>query len=356
MGMTFTGADVAHMVSGLGGGAMNIAGGIAQSVLNNQASEDRMKLQYNLNEQAAQNADTRTRLLYHNLYSPKAQLEQLMQAGLSPSVFAGEGAAGKQGVAGAQGAGAGLLGPTYSGFDHFGSDAAAIANVIADTKKKNAETEGQEQSNADDPVIKSYIADRQEAENEADETETREINSAWNNCQAQLTARAGFSESSSWNFTKSKSDAEGKSQGWMLSTGSSQGESKSFGVSSSNASSESNSVGATANAFGGGVNASRGKSNSHSEGESGSESHNESANYAQSQQEANNWAKSVLDAQGKSESKSGNRREAEDILAKFYLQVQNIQDKCQKRRERAQEYFDLRKARYEENLQKRRSK
>lgn len=57
-----------------------------------------------LNEQAAQNADARTRALYHDLYSPAAQAEQLRQAGLSVGLMYAKSGIGGSGQAGAQAA------------------------------------------------------------------------------------------------------------------------------------------------------------------------------------------------------------------------------------------------------------
>lgn len=60
---------------------------------------------YKYNEMSADNADKRTRALYNDLYSPQAQLQQIKEAGLSPSLFYGQ-ASGISGQAGAQGGGA----------------------------------------------------------------------------------------------------------------------------------------------------------------------------------------------------------------------------------------------------------
>lgn len=100
---------------------------------------------YQFNEQAAQKADKRTRALYGDLYSPQAQLGQIKSAGLSPSLFYGDGG-GISGQAGAQGAGAAGISPNVFGINE-GFNLAELGRVIAETdlmrsqtKKTEAET------------------------------------------------------------------------------------------------------------------------------------------------------------------------------------------------------------------------
>lgn len=89
---------------------VNAGFGILSSYLANKwaresADHDREE-NYKFNEKSAEAADARTRALYADLYSPNAQLKQLKEAGLSPSVFYANGAGGISGSAGAQGEGA----------------------------------------------------------------------------------------------------------------------------------------------------------------------------------------------------------------------------------------------------------
>lgn len=93
-----------------GTSAVSAGFGILSSYLSNKwarenAEHDREE-NYRYNEMSADAADARTRALYTDLYSPKAQLQQLKDAGLSPSVFYANGAGGISGQSGAQGEGA----------------------------------------------------------------------------------------------------------------------------------------------------------------------------------------------------------------------------------------------------------
>lgn len=74
-----------------------------------------------LNEQAANNADARTRALFNDLYSPSAQMEQYRKAGINPSLMlskglGGSGSSGAQGGAGnATASSSGTINPNFQG-------------------------------------------------------------------------------------------------------------------------------------------------------------------------------------------------------------------------------------------------
>lgn len=95
--------------------------GAGLSAINNTMAADRESTarqeNYQLGEKAAQNADRRTRALYNDLYSVPAQMKQLKEAGLSPSIYASGGLSGISGQAGAQGTGASGISPTTFGID-----------------------------------------------------------------------------------------------------------------------------------------------------------------------------------------------------------------------------------------------
>lgn len=91
------------------------------------------------NEQSANNSDKRTRQLYEDLYSSKAQMEQLKEAGLSPSIFASGGLAGSSGQSGAQGSGAHGIGPNVFGVDPLA--ASQIQLNQAQARNLNAEAD-----------------------------------------------------------------------------------------------------------------------------------------------------------------------------------------------------------------------
>ena len=89
--------------------ATNAANGLINSVFGDYARGQNFKH----NERAAENADKRYRSLYNDLFSWGAQLKQIQEAGLSPSLMLG-GASGSGGATAPQGAGAGGVQPGYS--------------------------------------------------------------------------------------------------------------------------------------------------------------------------------------------------------------------------------------------------
>ena len=119
-------------------------------------NEKNMGLSYQYGEQAAAAADARTRALYKDLYSPeattKAQMEAIKQNGLSPALmYGGAGiGSGSSTPSGAQGSSPSALStnvipatannPLASA--NFALTWAQTANLLADTKKKNAEETG----------------------------------------------------------------------------------------------------------------------------------------------------------------------------------------------------------------------
>lgn len=119
--------------------------GLGTSVLNNVFAgwrEDNARQKnFHYNEMAAENADKRTRALYNDLYSANAQLNQLRQAGLSPSVFfGGQGASGMSvSPNGAEGSGVNGIAPNMHFIDPL--TAAQIDNIKADTANKKENTE-----------------------------------------------------------------------------------------------------------------------------------------------------------------------------------------------------------------------
>lgn len=98
---------------------------------------------YTYGELAAKTADQRTRSLYNDLYSPEAQMQQLKEAGLSPSIYASGGMAGKSGVSGAQGTGTSGISPQVFAADPISAamQVAQIGNIKADTKLKESQAD-----------------------------------------------------------------------------------------------------------------------------------------------------------------------------------------------------------------------
>lgn len=89
-------------------------------------------------EMAANAADERYRKQYLDFFSPKAQLRQLKEAGLSPSVMY-QGGAGAGGATAPQGGGAGGIQAPY--YPTSALEAAQVQNIMAQTEKTKAETE-----------------------------------------------------------------------------------------------------------------------------------------------------------------------------------------------------------------------
>lgn len=119
---------------------INAAANIGIAGMNNMWAAKREKTaraeNYKYGEMAADSADARTRALYNDLYSPQAQLQQIKDAGLSPSLFYGDGG-GISGQAGAQGSGAAGVSPTTFGAPPL--ELGEIFKTIAETGLINAE-------------------------------------------------------------------------------------------------------------------------------------------------------------------------------------------------------------------------
>lgn len=125
---------------------------------------------YQYGELAAGNADRRTRNLYNDLYSPKAQMEQLKAAGLSPSIYASGGMAGKSGQSGAMGSGASGISPNVFGADPIGAamQIAQIDNIKAQTEKTKEETKTEAGTNKlGEATINNLLQDTQNKLEEA---------------------------------------------------------------------------------------------------------------------------------------------------------------------------------------------
>lgn len=132
------------------GAMIGAMGNMLSTFANNEMAKQREAIarqeNFRYNELSADAADSRTRKLYSDLYSPKAQMEQIKEAGLSPSIFSGSGLAGKSGVSGAQGGGAGGVNPNVFAADPIGAAVAAagIAKTKAETENIKADTSNKE--------------------------------------------------------------------------------------------------------------------------------------------------------------------------------------------------------------------
>lgn len=121
------------------GGGMAIAGNAINNMQNLNNSLTIMGRQNYYNEKSAENADYRTRKLYEDLYSPMARMQQIKEAGLSPSMLYADGASGTQGQSGAMAPGV-TAGVPGSSMDLAGASA-QWANVIAQNRLINAQAD-----------------------------------------------------------------------------------------------------------------------------------------------------------------------------------------------------------------------
>lgn len=130
------------MDAGYGIAGINAASGAINTLLGLGLQNHSAKL----NEQAAQNADARTRDLYFDLYSPKAQVEQLKKAGLSVGLMYAKGGMGGSGQAGAQAAPAQY--PNVNALDLINAKLmqAQINKTEAETSKIEQDTKATEKS------------------------------------------------------------------------------------------------------------------------------------------------------------------------------------------------------------------
>lgn len=126
---------------GIGSSAIAAGSSIANTLINQAFAEHNRKRNFYWNEKAAESADQRQRAQYKDLYSPQAMLDQYAAAGLSPSMMMGGGQS-ATGQSSAQGnMSAGIQGPYPAGKIIDPLAAAQIANINANTKKTEAETD-----------------------------------------------------------------------------------------------------------------------------------------------------------------------------------------------------------------------
>lgn len=123
------------IVSSMATGALNSALGVRQSEYDRQQN-------FLLNELAAEHADARARAQWRDMYSIQAQMQQLKEAGLSPSLMYSS-MPSSQGATGAQSQGTGGIQTPYTPID------LAQAQLInAEARKANAEADKLEGKNA----------------------------------------------------------------------------------------------------------------------------------------------------------------------------------------------------------------
>lgn len=124
----------------LAAAGINAGASVANTLINQAFAEHNRKRNFHYNEKAADNADQRQRKQYEDLYSPQAMMQQYAAAGLSPSLMmsGGQSAVGQSSAQGNQSAG--IQGPYPSATPIDPLAAAQMANIMANTKKTEAET------------------------------------------------------------------------------------------------------------------------------------------------------------------------------------------------------------------------
>lgn len=118
-----------------------------QNIHNYNMVEHAAKIGYQYNEEAAKNADTRSRALYNDLLSPEAKVKQLRDAGLSVGLMYGQGGGSGASIpSGAQGGtSASPLAQTALPFNpELGLLAANITKTMAEAKNIQQDTENKE--------------------------------------------------------------------------------------------------------------------------------------------------------------------------------------------------------------------
>ena len=145
-----------------------------------QASKARAE-NYMYGEMSADNADTRTRALYKDFYSPQALLKQYQAAGLSPSMMFG-GTPGQGGMSGAQGSGGAGTPTPYMPMSLL--EGAQIANLTAETNKTKAETKNIEK----DTDLKELERQMSELTTNQFKDEWKIINTKWEDDEGNQTS------------------------------------------------------------------------------------------------------------------------------------------------------------------------
>lgn len=321
------------------GAAIQTAGNIAGNAQNQKYYTQNQYQNWKYNEMSADLAYKRQKDYYENYLSPQAMLKQYEEAGLSPGLmYSGSGTGGSGGSA-PQGNGAsGPTGPYMNLSPMQGAEMGkAIEKMQAEIKNLNADTEGKEIQNADDPELSRYISEKQQAIKDANTTEAELTNKAFTDLQTQLTNINVFSNGTSISISHAHGSSGSEANGWTLNVSEAKGQTHSFNLGGS----VSANVGLT---NGGSVSANYGKS----------EGHNEAHAHGESQNTAKSWAKNVADALGISQNESGNRREAINVLEIFYNQISEISRKSEETRQEAKDNYEYRVWKYERNREKQR--
>lgn len=163
--------------------------GMLNNAISNAYTQQGRAENYGYGEATANNATKRTKDLYESLYSPRARVEQLKEAGLSPSLMYGDN--GSVGQAGAQGTGAqGPINP-YTPIDPLSAAQIRNLNAEADLKEAQADTEkGDNEKGA--AAIAQMLADAGAKNAAAKLSEANTILAQWDDMERAATLNASI--------------------------------------------------------------------------------------------------------------------------------------------------------------------
>lgn len=208
----------------IGAAAVSAGGSILAAKYNNVQAIAREREardeNFQYNEKAAENADARTRALYNDLYSPAAQMQQIKDAGLSPSIYANGGMAGKSGTSGAQAAGANGVSPTVYGADPINAAIAAaqLGKVKAETDNIKADTANKEGTGAQGKadiaakLAQAGLAEASKAYTEAQTTYQELVNTI----TSETGMRKAIAEVKQIDMQTYKAFQEARQAGWQV--------------------------------------------------------------------------------------------------------------------------------------------
>lgn len=130
------------ILSAAGGIGMNGLSSLVQGAVSEFYTDRAREKNYKYNEKSAENAYRRQQELLNNYYTPQAQMQQLKEAGLSPSLmYGGSGTTGTTNAP--SGSGGGNISNNYTTGDPL--VLAQLQNIAADTTKKQAEAKNIEE-------------------------------------------------------------------------------------------------------------------------------------------------------------------------------------------------------------------
>lgn len=144
------------------GGGLNTIGTLITNYQQHKYDLESMEKSHKYNEESAENAFARQKQFYEQYQTPSAQIKQMQQAGLSPSMYAGGGMSGGQGTSVPQGGGTSPVSSSMNKYEIDPLTAAQIEDLKASAAEKRANA-GEKQG--DNPmgqaIIKNYNASTQ---------------------------------------------------------------------------------------------------------------------------------------------------------------------------------------------------